>query len=42
MAVREIENAGHDTSTVHLQNLAGAPDEQVLRICTAENVSWPR
>jgi predicted nuclease of predicted toxin-antitoxin system len=35
-ALRSFETAGHDTSTVHLQNLAGAPDEHVLRICTAE------
>ncbi len=35
-ALRSFETAGHDTSTVHLQNLAGAPDEHVLRICTGE------
>jgi predicted nuclease of predicted toxin-antitoxin system len=35
-ALRSFETAGYDTSTVYLQDLAGAPDDDVLRICTAE------
>jgi predicted nuclease of predicted toxin-antitoxin system len=35
-ALRSFETAGHDTSTVHQQNLADAPDNELLRICNAE------
>ena len=35
-AVRAFLDAGHDTSSIHLQNLAGAPDNQVFEICASE------
>ena len=35
-AVRAFEDAGHDTSTVHRQNLAGTDDGHVFQICRDE------
>jgi predicted nuclease of predicted toxin-antitoxin system len=35
-AVRAFEDAGHDTSSIHRQNLAGADDGHVFRICRHE------
>ena len=35
-AVRAFEEAGHDTSTVQRQAMAGADDAAVFRICGAE------
>ena len=35
-AVRAFLDAGHDTSSIHLQNLAGAADDQVFEICASE------
>jgi predicted nuclease of predicted toxin-antitoxin system len=35
-AVRAFEDAGHDTSSIHRQSLAGAQDGHVFRICRDE------
>lgn len=35
-AVRAFEDAGHNTSSVHRQNLAGADDSRVFQICRDE------
>lgn len=35
-AVHAFEDAGHDTSTVHRQDIAGANDGRVFEICRDE------
>jgi predicted nuclease of predicted toxin-antitoxin system len=35
-ALAECLVAGHDTSTIHLQNMGGAPDSTVHEVCKAE------
>ena len=36
-AVRRFREAGHDASSVHLQELDGAPDAQLFEVCAAEH-----
>ena len=31
-----LTDAGHDAMTVYQQNLAGAPDEQIVKVCQQE------
>ena len=35
-AVQTFEAAGHDTSSIHRQDLAGAPDTTVFNVCVVE------
>lgn len=36
-ALRACQDAGHDTSTIHLQQMGGAPDSAVHEVCRSED-----
>jgi predicted nuclease of predicted toxin-antitoxin system len=36
-ALRAFEDAGHDTSTIYVQQMGGAPDTEVHEVCRSED-----